>query len=273
LINHNSFHKSQQLRCPLQFSSIDRESWQTFDFPQYNSQNIIPSIIPMITTQNYLDSIILLYNSRKEYPLGYYQFFLELMEGSITSLTPTESNLLECTIRELEKDCDTLEEEANRLLIINRDIRTTINGTGSILDDFSATNEESFAAEIDATIERHGPEGQEVDDLSKEAVKISRRKSISELSERERPRYTLYELEEVLNEKNKFKGKLNTVELFLCYTPNLISFSLREWASIIGLFFTHFQVKFLRNLASEIIIFFQIRRTTLKEVAGTIQSI
>jgi hypothetical protein len=34
--------------------------------------------------------------------------------------------------------------------------------------------------------------------------------------------------------------------------------------------FTHFQVKFLRNMASEIIIFFQIRSTTLKEVASTI---
>jgi hypothetical protein len=31
---------------------------------------------------------------------------------------------------------------------------------------------------------------------------------------------------------------------------------LRMWATIIGLFFTHFQVKFLRNLASEIIFFF-----------------
>jgi hypothetical protein len=37
---------------------------------------------------------------------------------------------------------------------------------------------------------------------------------------------------------------------------------LKKWASIIGLFLPYFQVRFLRNLASEIIIFFQIRSTS-----------
>ena len=47
------------------------------------------------------------------------------------------------------------------------------------------------------------PEKSDIDWTS-EPQKITRNKS--ELSERDRPRYTLYELEEVLNEKNKFKG-------------------------------------------------------------------
>jgi hypothetical protein len=64
---------------------------------------------------------------------------------------------------------------------------------------------------------------------------------------------------------------INTLYFLASFTPTT---PLRMWATIIGLFFTHFQVKFLRNLASEIIIFFlQIRSTTLKEGASTIQSI
>jgi hypothetical protein len=60
----------------------------------------------------------------------------------------------------------------------------------------------------------------------------------------------------------------STFWLFRTYLElilELIDFQeLREWPSIIWLFFTHFQVKFLRNLES---------RTTLKKVVCTIQVI
>lgn len=145
------------------------------------------------------------------------------MESDSTApLTDADSTLLECTIRELEKDCDTLENEANRLLMINKDLRATMqNGNCAISDEFIAGigNEDSFAAELNTytdteAFERTGPEGEEfqatnqqadVNWASESVPKISRSKQ-SETNERDRPRYTLYELEEVLNEKNKFKG-------------------------------------------------------------------
>ena len=122
-----------------------------------------------------------------------------------------DCSLLECTIRELEKDCDTLENEANRLLLINNELRSSVkNGICTISDEFASAvgNEDSFAAELntftDSEVERPGPEGQEVPRANDDIPKISRTKS--DVNERDRPRYTLYELEEVLNEKNKFKG-------------------------------------------------------------------
>jgi len=141
---------------------------------------------------------------------------------------------LECAIRELENDCDTLENEANRLLSINKDLRSNmLNGNGKISDelglsrssasDHDHVTDQSFAAEIEesenetSNLERPGPEGEEVTepeksdiDWTNEPQKITRNKS--ELSERDRPRYTLYELEEVLNEKNKFKERCFVLE-------------------------------------------------------------
>jgi hypothetical protein len=49
------------------------------------------------------------------------------------------------------------------------------------------------------------------------------------------------------NSRNKNRVDNTSLSFFL---------TLRMWATIIGLFFTHFQVKFLRNLTSEIIICF-----------------
>jgi len=132
-------------------------------------------------------------------------------------LSDVDSSLLECTIRELEKDCDTLENEANRLLMINKDLRATMqNGNSAITEEFTTAsigNEDSFAAELhtftdDDPFERPGPEGEEFQGNATQAdepTKVSRIKPMDR-DERDRPRYTLYELEEVLNEKNKFKG-------------------------------------------------------------------
>ena len=57
---------------------------------------------------------------------------------------------------------------------------------------------------------------------------------------------------DIANETKMIEEKLN-----LEYEVRvLFKEGLRMWATIIGLFFTHFQVKFLRNLAAEIIYFF-----------------
>ena len=108
---------------------------------------------------------------------------------------------LENTIAELERDCDTLENEANRLLNINRDLRVKY---GDDIEVEPATTQRdsscSFANEIilDGELERPGPEGSE-ETNDKNDVLI-------EPKEETKPRYTLLELEEVLNEKNKYKG-------------------------------------------------------------------
>merc|ERR1712227_408918 len=154
-------------------------------------------------------------------------------ERKVTELSD-ELRIKECAIRELENDCDTLENEANRLLSINKDLRSNmLNGNGKISDelglsrssasDHDHVTDQSFAAEIEesenetSNLERPGPEGEEVTepeksdiDWTNEPQKITRNKS--ELSERDRPRYTLYELEEVLNEKNKFKERCFVLE-------------------------------------------------------------
>ena len=75
-------------------------------------------------------------------------------------------NDIECTISELEKDCDTLENEANRLLNINRELRIKLGeeipqNLENFLED-SGNGETSFAAEtleLEKIDERPGPEG------------------------------------------------------------------------------------------------------------------
>ena len=114
---------------------------------------------------------------------------------------------IESTITELEKDCDTLENEANRLLNINRELRVKLGDeVPNNLDflDESIEGERSFATELiengNRTVDeavRPGPEGQEREDAQGET------KSVDDGA---KPRYTLFELEEVLNEKNKYKG-------------------------------------------------------------------
>ena len=113
---------------------------------------------------------------------------------------------IESTINELEKDCDTLENEANRLLNINRELRVKLGEEVpqnlDFLDESGLVEgERSFACELienGKVDERPGPEGEEREDLQKES-----KKSEDEIT---KPRYTLFELEEVLNEKNKYKG-------------------------------------------------------------------
>ena len=104
---------------------------------------------------------------------------------------------LESTIAELEKDCDTLENEANRLLTINRDLREKF---GDVEPSQLTNDEKSFASELldEEIIERPGPEGSEETDEKLDSDR---------LNEETKPRYTLFELEEVLNEKNKYKGR------------------------------------------------------------------
>ena len=132
---------------------------------------------------------------------------------------------IECTINELENDCDTLENEANRLLTINRELRIKLGSDDVTEEDLSEitsefTTEKSFASEITENLsnatesqtqtqestpeierpdqnERPGPEGEEKEEID----------SLEQRQEDEtKPRYTLFELEEVLNEKNKYKG-------------------------------------------------------------------
>ena len=71
----------------------------------------------------------------------------------------------------MENDCDTLENEANRLLTINKDLRANmLSGNGKISDELGITrntseNDQSFAAEMEeseietSNLERPGPEG------------------------------------------------------------------------------------------------------------------
>lgn len=110
---------------------------------------------------------------------------------------------LENTIAELERDCDTLENEANRLLNINRDLRVKYGDDIEIEPTTTQPDSScSFANEIilDGELERPGPEGsEETNDKSDLLI---------EPKEETKPRYTLLELEEVLNEKNKYKGHI-----------------------------------------------------------------
>ena len=148
---------------------------------------------------------------------------LGLLDNIGDSFSPYD---IECTINELENDCDTLENEANRLLTINRELRIKLGSDDVTEEDLSEitsefTTEKSFASEITENLsnatesqtqtqestpeierpdqnERPGPEGEEKEEID----------SLEQRQEDEtKPRYTLFELEEVLNEKNKYKGK------------------------------------------------------------------
>ena len=49
---------------------------------------------------------------------------------------------IECTINELENDCDTLENEANRLLTINRELRIKLGSDDVTEEDLSEITSE-----------------------------------------------------------------------------------------------------------------------------------
>jgi len=133
------------------------------------------------------------------------------MERRVTELSD-DLRIKESTINELEKDCDTLENEANRLLNINRELRVKLGEEVpqnlDFLDESGLVEgERSFACELienGKVDERPGPEGEEREDLQKES-----KKSEDEIT---KPRYTLFELEEVLNEKNKYKERCFVLE-------------------------------------------------------------
>ncbi|CAG5077773.1 Oidioi.mRNA.OKI2018_I69.PAR.g8808.t1.cds [Oikopleura dioica] len=139
---------------------------------------------------------------------------LATYEKRVTELSD-ELRLKECAIRELEADCDTLEGEANRLLEINNELRLTQNltidssippslGNDSIAAEISNC-EDSFPENLP---DRTGPEGEEFQEDEQDQT-WSAKKS---LDEKDKPRYTLYELEEVLNEKNKYKERCFVLE-------------------------------------------------------------
>jgi len=130
------------------------------------------------------------------------------LERRVTELSD-ELRIKESTIAELERDCDTLENEANRLLNINRDLRGKYGDESmvEVQQEQSTQDEASFANEIilDGEWERPGPEG------SEETMDASKN-DIFEPNEETKPRYTLLELEEVLNEKNKYKERCFVLE-------------------------------------------------------------
>jgi len=154
---------------------------------------------------------------------------MSALERRVTELSD-DLRIKECTINELENDCDTLENEANRLLTINRELRIKF-GTDDVTEEdlseiTSEFTEKSFASEITENLntsnenqtkqestsnhdmerpenERPGPEGEE-----KEEIDSLEQRQLDET----KPRYTLYELEEVLNEKNKYKERCFVLE-------------------------------------------------------------
>ena len=129
-------------------------------------------------------------------------------------------NCLESTVRDLEKDCDTLESETGRLLQMNADLRATMqSGNCAITDEFIAQigNDDSFATELtrlQGTVDRPPPEGEEVKSDVKQVEVTHDPLGVSAFiqNEHDRPRYTLSELQEVLSEKNKFKGRCIVLE-------------------------------------------------------------
>jgi len=139
-------------------------------------------------------------------------------EKRVTELSD-ELRLKECAIRELEADCNTLEGEANRLLEINNELRSVHNltiesslapsvGNDSIAAELSHC-EESFQIDTENLPDRTGPEGEEYQEEEPIDQAWPSKKS---LDEKDKPRYTLYELEEVLNEKNKYKERCFVLE-------------------------------------------------------------
>merc|ERR1711962_609234 len=76
---------------------------------------------------------------------------MSALERRVTELSD-DLRIKECTINELENDCDTLENEANRLLTINRELRIKL-GTDDVTEEdlseiTSEFTEKSFASEI-----------------------------------------------------------------------------------------------------------------------------
>lgn len=141
-------------------------------------------------------------------------------EKRVTELSD-ELRLKECAIRELEADCDTLEGEANRLLEINNELRSAHNLTiesslsPSVINDSIAAElshcEESFSIDTENLPDRTGPEGEEYQE-EEQIDQTETWQSKKSLDEKDKPRYTLYELEEVLNEKNKYKERCFVLE-------------------------------------------------------------
>jgi len=131
---------------------------------------------------------------------------MDALEQRVAELSD-ELRIKENTIAELERDCDTLENEANRLLNINRDLRVKYGDDIEIEPTTTQPDSScSFANEIilDGELERPGPEGsEETNDKSDLPI---------EPKEETKPRYTLLELEEVLNEKNKYKERCFVLE-------------------------------------------------------------
>merc|ERR1712113_222504 len=58
---------------------------------------------------------------------------MSALERRVTELSD-DLRIKECTINELENDCDTLENEANRLLTINRELRIKL-GTDDVTEE------------------------------------------------------------------------------------------------------------------------------------------
>ena len=154
--------------------------------------------------------LIMVYNYRaqsisqyKQYSLIGSQTSALLMRLMLDPCSPYAP--LENTIAELERDCDTLENEANRLLNINRDLRQKYGDESmvEVQQQEQPTQDASFANELilDGELVRPGPEG------SEETMDANKNDTI-EPKEETKPRYTLMELEEVLNEKNKYKGEI-----------------------------------------------------------------
>ena len=117
-----------------------------------------------------------------------------------------------------------------RLLEINNELRSVHNltiesslapsvGNDSIAAELSHC-EESFQIDTENLPDRTGPEGEEFVQVRqfnnrKKPSEIKEEEPIDQawqskksLDEKDKPRYTLYELEEVLNEKNKYKGTI-----------------------------------------------------------------
>lgn len=128
---------------------------------------------------------------------------MQILEQRVAELAD-ELRIKENTIAELERDCDTLENEANRLLNINTDLRMKYGD--EMVHESNLDQEKSFASELldGEVIERPGPEGSETNEADKN--------DIVETKEESKPRYTLLELEEVLNEKNKYKERCFVLE-------------------------------------------------------------
>jgi len=155
---------------------------------------------------------------------------MSALERRVTELSD-DLRIKECTINELENDCDTLENEANRLLTINRELRIKLGSDDVTEEDLSEitsefTTEKSFASEITENLsnatesqtqtQESTPEIERLDENERPGPEGEEKEEIDSLEQRQedetKPRYTLFELEEVLNEKNKYKERCFVLE-------------------------------------------------------------